>query len=230
MTHRPIDRAPFRHGLGLLAAAFFTGAFASPAHANLLLTGAPPLPPDIFGFPVNPPTLLASHDSGTTTSTSGALIFDMVSAVYSDPNNAFGAGDLDFMYQVHNLPSSTDSIVRVSAIDFTPFQTDVGYTGAGSGLQGGIFVNGFEVPQFVDRNSADVIGFTFTPAIITGDTSAVLIIETNATNFQAGQVNIIDGGVASVASFEPTPAPEPASGLAMGLLLAGCFRRVRRTR
>jgi hypothetical protein len=40
-------------------------------------------------------------------------------AVYSDPNNTFGAGDLDFVYQVSNNAGSTDSIARLTATNFS---------------------------------------------------------------------------------------------------------------
>ncbi|HEY1629437.1 MAG TPA: hypothetical protein VGF52_06240 [Tepidisphaeraceae bacterium] len=219
-----------RSGFALFAVALFGGILTAPAQASVLTPGPGASPPDIF-IPVGA-TLLASNNSGTVTSSSGTLIFDMASAVYSDPSNTFGAGDLDFMYQVATSASSLDSIERVTAINFTGFLTDVGYTPTGSSLPGGLFVDGSAAPELVDRVlPGDVVGFSFnaplTLPVTPGQTSTVLMIETDATNFTTGHVNVTDGGVSTVDAFQPAPAPEPAGMLAMSLLLAGFARRRR---
>jgi hypothetical protein len=46
----------------------------------------------------------------------------------------------------------------------------------------------------------------------------VLIIKTNATQFAPGNASVIDGGAATVASFQPIPEP---AGIAACLLLGG---------
>jgi hypothetical protein len=81
--------------------------------------------------------------------------------VYSDPTNTFGANDLDFVYQVSNDASSTDSIGRLTAISFLGYETDVGYTATGSTLGNG-FVDGSADPELADRVSpGDSVGFSF---------------------------------------------------------------------
>jgi hypothetical protein len=204
-------------------------AFASFASADILAPGASG-PPDVLA-PGG--TLLASL-SGPWTNTTSTMSGTYLAAVYSDPSNTFGAGDLDFVYQVMNSANSTDSIGRTTAINFTGFLTDVGFTLTGSTLGAG-FVNGTVVPITVDRaNSGDSIGFSFTPpvsaAINPGQTSTVLIIETNATNFTSGHFNLIDGGVTTVASFAPLAARVPeGSALSMlgisGFALLGAMKR-----
>ena len=61
--------------------------------------------------------------------------------------------------------------------------------------------------------------------------AAVLMIQTNATDFASGRTNIIDGSVATVDTFEPTGrtvTPEPSSVVLFGtglLTAAGALRR-----
>lgn len=220
-----------RRSLAIFAIAPLAGALTAPARASVLFPGPGAFSPDTFTIPPGA-TLLAEQNSGTVTSTGGALVLSVESAVYTDPDNTFGAGDLDFVYQVSNSASSPDSIGRVTATNFTGFATDVGYTTTGSSLPGGAFVNGTVAPQLVDRVSADVVGFTFdspaTTPISPGAVSTVLVIETDATRYTAGDVNIIDGGVVSVNAYAPTAVPEPTTGaLAIGLLSLGCLRRRR---
>jgi hypothetical protein len=206
--------------LGLSAMLIFSGA----ARADLVAPGTT-LPPDIFSACAGC-TLLASLNSGPITVSNGqgiTLTFDVVTAVYSDPSNPFGAGNLDFVYQVTNV-SGNDFIGRVTAGVFSGFMTDVGFTATGSALPGGLFVDGTQAPQLVSRstmlNNGATVGFAYdapTPSTFgPGTTSTALIIETDAKNFKAGNVNVIDDVVGSTAAFEPAGAvtvatPEPSS-------------------
>ena len=203
--------------------------FSVPARADLVAPGTT-LPPDIFPACVGC-TLNASLNSGPITVSNGqgiTLTFDVVSAVYSDPSNPFGAGDLDFVYQVTNV-SGNDLIGRLTAGVFSGFMTDVGFTATGSALPGGLFVDGTQAPQLVNRstavNNGATVGFiydapmssTFAP----GTTSTALIIETDAKNFKAGNVNVIDDVVGSTAAFEPASAVAAAEPSSVALMLLG---------
>ena len=214
--------------LGLPAMLIFSEAVS----ASLLAPGTT-LPPDIFSACPGC-TLEASLNSGPITVSNGqgiTLTFDALSAVYADPSNPFGAGRLDFVYQLANLSGGNDFIGRVTAGVFSGFMTDVGFTATGSALPGGLFVNGTQAPQLVSRsatvpNNGATVGFiynalapsTFAP----GTTSTALIIQTDATNFKAGNVNLIDDVVGSTAAFEPaTPVPLPGTFLLLLLGVAG---------
>jgi len=203
-----------RINLALIALSIF--AFGSFASADILVPGASG-PPDIFALAG---TSLQASISGPWANTTSTMSGTYVTAVFSDPANTFCAGCLDFMYQVTNNVGSTDSVGRTTAINFTGWLTDVGFAANGSSLGGG-FVNGTVVPVTVDRSgSGDSIGFSFTPfsaSIQAGQTSNVLVIETNATNFAPGFFSLIDGGVTTVAAFEPTAARVP-EGSALGML------------
>jgi hypothetical protein len=227
----------FALSLGLLGMLIFSQA----ANASLLAPGTT-LPPDIFPACVGC-TLDASLNSGPITVSNGqgiTITFDLVSAVYSDPSNPFGAGNLDFVYQVTNV-SGNDFIGRLTVGVFSGFMTDVGFTATGSALPGGLFVDGTQAPQLVSRSTAlnqgATVGFiynalapsTFAP----GTTSTALIVQTDATNFKAGNLNVIDDVVGSTAAFEPavrTVAPEPASLLLLGSGLLALGTRIRRSR
>jgi hypothetical protein len=157
--------------------------------------------------------------------------------VYRDPLNAFGANNLDFVYQIFNSAASPDAVGRATAVNFTGFMVDAGYDPTGGTDFGAPYVNGGVTPQLVDRLSQDVIGFAFaTPnpnlAIKPGQNSTTLIIQTNATNFTRGFLNIIDGGTTTVNAFQPlTAVPEPASFamIGAGLLALAGIRRMRRS-
>jgi len=180
-------------------------------------------------------TLMATISTDFT-SANVKILGTFTAAVYSDPTNPFGAGDLDFVYQVQNSATSPDAIARISAIDFTGWMTDVGYTATGADLG---FQDGEIAPELVDRvGSGDVVGFSFSAPVINlvtpGDSSTVLIIKTNASNWGNGSASVIDGGVVTLEAFEPTgshtvPEPNLATLLCIGLVaLVGMRQFARR--
>ena len=85
-------------------------------------------------------------------------------------------------------------------------------------------------PLTVNRAiSGEVIGFNYTgtDTVLSGQTTPVLVIETNATKWVSGFVSAQDGTAGYGAAFAPAAIPEPSSlGLVGGgLLFIGGFLR-----
>ncbi len=201
--------------LGLLLMPALALVFSGISQATVLVPGSEGFP-DLFTLAS--PTLLAEV---TTPFSNADESGSVLAAVISDPNNTFGAGDLDFVYQIDNNSASIDGLERLSASTFTGYQTDVGYATNGS-LLGNGFLDGTVAPQTVDRAFANVVGFTFSPlnTVAPGSDSVVLVIETNATGFTTGTVAITDGLSTNLSGFspngDPSPTPEPSMTLLAG--------------
>lgn len=220
--------------VSVVAAALLLGLVAVP-NASATLIGTVPLAPGDTVFPgltASPPGTLLASLSVPFVTTLGTTTGTLDSAVYRE-----SGGTLDFYYQVVNNSRSIDAISRETDTTFTGFTTAVGYRIDGASLPGGVFVNGTVPPVTADRNggTGDVVGFSFSPPdsakIQPGMTSNVLVISTNATNFTSGDASVIDGGVATVASFGPASAvPEPGSMLLLGTGVLGLMSMRRRTR
>jgi LPXTG-motif cell wall-anchored protein len=189
------------------------------AHATILPpTGSPPVAPTAFGTAVTGPFLAdtgllnykATNALGQTT-----ISGKYEAMVYSDPSNNFCKGCLDFFVIVESNSSSIDDIERITLASFGKFLTDVGYSiGAGSPPSG-------VDPATVDRSAnGKVVGFNFSalPGVAPGQETQVLEIETNATTFMKGTLQIIDSSVASVAAFDPCGVVPEASSISLTLL------------
>lgn len=216
----PSTTNPMKTKIILSLVIAITFVFSEAAYASVLTPGTGPSVPDIFDGCAGC-VILATNDTGLVTANFGGLTltFDLVSAVYTDPNNTFGAGDLDFVYQVTNEASSTDSIERVTVASFTGFQTDVGYNLSGTTFSGSPFAtNGTVAPVFVDRMTASTVGFGFAGFVTPGSASYVIEIQTDATTFNAGQASVFGGNATTVFAFAPNAAAVPDSGSSIALL------------
>lgn len=203
--------------LALAAVTFFVG----PAMADSLAAGGSVVPTSLSALPSGLTLLASNGGPGYTLTGAGGTASGTATAwVYMT-----SGGTLDFAYQVTNNASSTDFVDTLSMASFAGFTTDVDY----------VNTPGDNAPSTATRStgSGSVVNFDFFPNdIVAGDTSDVLLIETNATTFNPGTLSLIDSGVATVAAFGPaTPAmPEPGSLLMIGSGLLGlmAFRRRQR--
>jgi hypothetical protein len=220
----------------LTAAALGLALLTSPAHANMITPGTSAAP-DVFTNPLTNGTVVASNlNQPYTASSAGDSITGTASAwvVSGFTGNPYGANDLTFVYQV-SLTSGTNTagtsviLERVTGAGFdTVFSTDAGYNQTGAQV----------IPSTVDRSSnGNVVGFNFVSPgqnILVGQTSALLIVATNATNFQQTSMSVQDGVAANALAFGPRVIPEPttmvlASLGTMGFAGYGLRRRKART-
>jgi hypothetical protein len=216
----------------MLRALAVFGLFLASSLGIVCSANATILAPGTAGFP----------DTGLTSWTAGTVQGSILGAswaesngqasgtysteVISDPGNVFGAGDLTFVYQVTNGSGSSDALGRITASSFSGFLTDVGVASFG----------GTE-PTTVDRSAnGSVIGFNFilpplgSGELAPGQTSDVLVIETNATLSSPGILSLINSTTTTVAAFEPTPLPGALPLLATGLVGLWGLGRKRRAR
>jgi hypothetical protein len=191
--------------------------FSGVGKADIIAPGSTGLP-DVFTL-VNPTLLAFVPDPFSNANENGTAL----AAVISDPNNPFGAGNLDFVYQIDNNTASLDGLERLVATTFTGYATDVGFATNGSALGFG-FVDDTIAPTSVDRPFANEVGFNFSAlnTVAPGTSSELLVIKTNSTMFAPGSVAIIDGLSTNLSGFSPAgaPTPEPSMKLFVGAGLA----------
>jgi hypothetical protein len=149
-------------------------------------------------------------------------------AFNNDTSNPFGLTGVTFTYQFTNTDSDAipTGLNRITVGDFSGFLTDMSHQ-PGTGV----------VPAFLDRGLApgEEVGFSFQNQpvgqgeVAPGQTSAVLVVQTNSVSFVTSTASIIDSGVASVPALAPRViVPEPASASLLTLGGAALIARRRK--
>ena len=204
-------------GLGVLSVITLALLIAPvSAHANLLSPGGH-VPPDTFAAPTGP-TVASISGTWSTKRMSGTYFENVIAAT----NNTLCSGCLDFVIGMTTLTSvQFDAVGEISTASFAGFLTDVGYVVPNTG----------NIPDVVTRSAGPgtTIDFHFiTEPIGAGQSSAELVIETNATKFTSGTISLIDQFTATVPGFAPVPEPASLAVLGGGLLGLGTILRRRK--
>jgi hypothetical protein len=137
-------------------------------------------------------------------------------------------GFLDFLYQ-YSPTAGPDVPNKLEGQDFTGWTTNVSTLTTG-GIGGMVAGSPNNPPDFDSRSGGGgAIDFGWlivaTPPQV-GQISDILVVQTNATTWQAGQATLQDGGVEAFAAY--APGPEPAGIVLFGTasaLTALFFRR-----
>jgi hypothetical protein len=154
-----------------------------------------------------------------TASYTGTLDSTVISG---DPSNLLGG--LTFTYLLTNSAVSTGDIDRLTVNDFAGFLVDASYQTPAAGLP----------PALMNRSGAtdagNVVGFTYFGApvglgvLTPGSSSALMVVQTNATTFAPSLASVIDGQVTMVGSLAPGGPgggiPEPCSVMLAGIGIA----------
>jgi hypothetical protein len=177
-------------------------------------------------------TLTAPMDIG-----SGHIVGSVISAVYRN-----ASGFLDFYYQVVNTTpagGTSNSISGLAGYNFGTASTSVAYY-SNATVFGGVFAApnfffGAEGrPRSADRSAdGNVVNLWFGPLwgsnkIDPGETSAILMVATNARSWGSGWATVQNGGPASTDTVQSFQVPEPTSATIALLgfaVLAGVRRR-----
>jgi hypothetical protein len=192
------------------------------------------------------PTILAGDpgtliDFGSETDNGSTFVATVTFAVFRN-----SGGFVDFYFQVSNSTSSTSSLRSVNNSSYadgsTIYSTDVWYRIA---LEGSMAAAGFSTPTgspvpdsepvlATREETGSVVSFDFGGAgptrINPGEISPILVIQTDAADFETGLTSLQNGGSANYETFEPAgPAiPEPGSMLLFGSGLFGLAALARR--
>jgi hypothetical protein len=159
-------------------------------------------------FSTGPVAFSAATFAGTMTSN----VFN------NDATNPFGPNALTFTYSITNGGASPHDIERMSVASFGTFLTDASFQ-ASAGVP----------PTIISRSDdGQVMGFNFiSPAVDAGQTTSLLVVQTNATVFSPTTANLINGSVTTALSVAPLPEPAAATlSLALGFAAAARRRRM----
>jgi hypothetical protein len=204
----------------IAAAVVLTLAVVSPwAHATMLAPGntvGPPL--SAYANPlVSPATTLA--DTGVQNfniSLSGNNITGSGESwvVSNYAGNPYGAADLTFVYQV-SYTSGTSSVLETATMSGYAKTSPLVTTDVGTFAQNGAQIISGTASRTV---TGDVVSFSFTnpgTGIPVGGASALMIVNTNETQYGLSTMTVQDGLTANLIGY--APVPEPASLALMGI-------------
>ena len=169
--------------------------------------------------------VIASKTVTVTSLPDGLFDATLTSLVWAgDPSNPYGG--LDFIYILTNEAVSADENARLTINNYAGFLTDVGFQTPGGGV----------APTTIDRsgvlNLGNVLGFNFNSdgfgVLLPGQTSAVLVVQTNAPAYRNATASVINSDSANLPTYAPAVVPEPSTLVLFGSALFGLVCVIRR--
>jgi hypothetical protein len=218
-----------RHGAfcSIAACCFIMLMLAPVGQANILAPGGNTLTPDNFtnGFDTG---AVIKADTGVQAFTGldvgGVVKYtgNFRQIVIVDNTTGF----LDFLYEFE-VTGGPSVVERLTTINFQNHTTDVGYCSTCLDVLAlNTAADGDVAPVAEDRSlDGSTIGWDFAKptGVGTGKETFVLVIKTDSTTFGNGSTTLLDGGIAALRSYDPTPEPISAGLLLGGLFGAGLF-------
>jgi hypothetical protein len=212
-----------RFAAGVLTVSILSAtASAAPLPPGGLLT---PVPSESFS-PI-PGVQLAEQSVPFVATTFAGTLYSSV--IQGDPTNPFPGG-LTFLYRVSNQ-QGPHSINRLAINGFQGFLLDVGF------IFEPVIAPG--IPSFADRQiDGSALGFSF-DALGTGlgplgpgNSSRLLVVQTNATSWTQSQAFVLNGFPAGAMAFAPVPEPGAMAlaASALAIVFWRCIVTARRRR
>ena len=162
--------------------------------------------------------------TGATPFAGGAFSGTITQSIWQESALANPLGGLTFTYRLTtNTGAGFTPIERVTGFNFSGFGTDATYL---------LTTLSDQAPTKFTRNfTGSVVGFEFEPPAVSfdpGESTALIVIRTNAPAYTAGTANIIDGSTATVAAYAPIPEPAAIGLLSLGAGVLLLWRQRRR--
>jgi len=244
--------APVACGVGMM---LLGGAVASAA-VSLPLTGGMGYPDgDSAGFVndqsnmneqyITTITSLTDDEQTNIGTAQNPVYYDLKFYITTSIYRNMPTGDIDFVYQVHNVSDDNqntiygDSVTRLTLQSFAGYSVTADYipnTGMSSATND-------VLPIEIDRSTPDgsVVGYNFqgyddtntfqATTLIPNSYSDYLVVRTDATTYTDGTASVIGGHVGEVqvqVPFGVTSVPEPASAGLLTLVGSALLGRRRR--
>jgi len=189
---------------GAALSTLILGLMCQPVSAALLLPGVGFFPAPSEPDPVGGVLLAQITAPFVTADLQGQVVSQVLSGDLSNP-----LGGLTFTYQIMMAATSVHAVSAFSVGNYGGFQTDASYLP--------LAVLGTVAPTLVERSAlpGDVVRFSyltsFGGSIAAGQTSALMVVQTDAVAYQITSASVINSVSAVVSSLAPTAIPEPAT-------------------